>query len=39
MSVETVSKLWSDYQHGLSYQGALGIDRQIPQNVDFFEGR
>ena len=39
MNVETVSKLWSDYQHGLSYQGALGIDRQIPQNVDFFEGR
>ena len=39
MTEETTTKLWRDYQNGLSYQKALGIDSQIKTNVDYFEGR
>ena len=37
--MKDVTKLWEDYQSGLAYQATLGIDKQIPTNVDFFEGR
>ncbi len=34
-----VTDIWSDYQHGLMYQSTCGLAKNIPQFVNFFEGR
>ena len=36
---EKITKLWRDYDAGREYQNSLGLTRQIPLNVDFYEGR
>lgn len=33
------TKLWEDYQKGMSYQSAMGFDTLFPKCVDFYEGR
>ena len=37
--ISDVTKLWSDYQNGLAYQGSTGLSRDIPQYVRFYEGK
>lgn len=36
---EKITQLWSDFENGQQYQRSLGLDTQIPINVDFYEGR
>ena len=33
------STLWRDYENGLSYQSSSGMAKNIPQFVNFYEGR
>ncbi len=35
----STTKLWEDYQNGLSYQASLGLSKDVPQFVRFFEGK
>lgn len=38
MSTEQPTKLWEDYQNGLSYQASIGIAEKYPTFVKFYEG-
>lgn len=38
-NIDKETYLWSLYQEGLNYQGALGIRHTIPTCIDFYEGR
>lgn len=39
ISDDNVTKLWSDYQSGLTYQATSGLSRDLPQFVKFYEGK
>ncbi len=36
---DTTTRLWSDYQNGLAYQASIGLSRDLPQYVRFYEGK
>ena len=36
--IREVTELWEDYQHGLSYQSSIGLSKNIPRFVKFYEG-
>ena len=33
-----VTALWDDYQNGVAYQSSIGLSRNLPNFVKFYEG-
>ena len=37
--MDGVTELWEDYRRGLDYQAQLGLSKNLPIFVNFYEGK
>ena len=39
MAERDVTSLWRDYERGQAYQASIGLTKNLPQFVRFYEGK